>query len=39
MPGIGFVFVRSSGRAPGLFQRGPIYEEASHHPEIEEFLT
>jgi hypothetical protein len=29
--------VRGSGLALGFLQRGPIYEEASRHPEIEVF--
>jgi hypothetical protein len=29
--------VRGSGLALGFVQRGPIYEEASRHPEIEVF--
>lgn len=36
-PGERLLVVRGSGLALGFVQRGPIYEEASRHPEIEVF--
>jgi len=36
-PGARLLVVRGSGWALGFLQRGPIYEEALRHPEIEVF--
>jgi hypothetical protein len=36
-PGNRLLAVRGSGLALGFVQRGPIYEEALNHPEIEAF--
>jgi hypothetical protein len=36
-PGERLLIVRGSGWALGFLQRGPIYEEALRHPEIEVF--
>ena len=36
-PGERVLVVRGSGLALGFIQRGPIYEEALRHPEIEMF--
>lgn len=37
-PGERLLAVRGSGLALGFVQRGPIYEEALKHPEIETFV-
>lgn len=36
-PGERLLVVRGSGLALGFLQRGPIYEEAARHPEVEVF--
>ena len=38
-PGERLLVVRGSGLALSLLQRGPIYEEALKHPEIEVFMV
>lgn len=38
-PGDRLLAVRGSGLALGFVQRGPIYEEALNHPEIETFVA
>jgi hypothetical protein len=38
-PGDRLLAVRGSGRALGFLVRGPIYEEALSHPELETFGT
>jgi hypothetical protein len=37
-PGDRLLAVRGSGLALGFLQKGPIFEEAQQHPEIETFL-
>ena len=37
VPGSKLLVVRGSGLAVGLVSKGPIFEEAQKHPEIEEF--
>jgi hypothetical protein len=37
-PGARLLVVRGSGRALGFVTRGPIYDEALKHPELESFL-
>lgn len=39
LPGDRLLVVRGSGLALGFVQRGPIYEEALKHPEIEIFMV
>jgi hypothetical protein len=38
-PGERLLVVRGSGLALGLLQRGPIYEKALKHPEIQTFIV
>jgi hypothetical protein len=38
-PGDRLLVVRGSGLALGFLQRGPIYDEALRHPEIQMFCT
>jgi len=38
-PGDRLLAVRGSGMALGFVQRGPIYEEALRHPELETFMA
>jgi len=38
-PGGRLLAVRGSGRALGFLARGPIYEEALAHPELETFYA